>query len=63
MQINQQISRKMEELDKMKGTSPDNSKVPDVCRRLAFLSRSKYLQKHFTEGKIRDKKWHYSVSE
>ena len=32
MQINQQISRKMEELDKMEENSPDISKVQGVCR-------------------------------
>ena len=32
MQINQQISRKMEELDKMEENSPDISEVQGVCR-------------------------------
>ena len=45
MQINQQICRKMEELEKMEENNSDMSKVQGVCTRLPFcLARFQALR-------------------
>jgi len=42
MQINQQICRRMEELDNMEENSPDNSQVQGAYKCLTFLAQRKY---------------------